>query len=59
MFPIITFPIQVESQLWKTFKARVQSEGLTSKAVITRLIEHYIDHGMPEPPAKKKKDKDA
>jgi hypothetical protein len=53
--PWITFPIQIDREKWAAFTARVKNTGFRStREAISALIDHVIDHGMPEPPASKK-----
>jgi hypothetical protein len=43
----ISTPRTVLPDTWQRFADRTRAEGLDPRAVLKRLIEHYIEKGLP------------
>lgn len=44
----ISVPKTLPPETWERFAARTRAEGSDPKGVLRRLIEYYIEKGMPD-----------
>jgi hypothetical protein len=44
----ISTPRTLPSETWEQFAAKTRAEGLDPRAVLRRLIEFYIEKGLPD-----------
>ena len=44
----ISVPKTLPRETWETFAAKTRAEGSDPRAVLRKLIEYYIEKGMPD-----------